>query len=117
MILNFDTLNVLTYQPTVSLYSFTISTFNTSHVLPHQTLQLIYDLSTHLQSLHYHPRTPNPVCKMPKGQKLIDWTPENDARLILTIIAVANIHPNCEAVAAAFGELYPSTRSLLFPRH
>lgn len=41
---------------------------------------------------------------MPKGQKLIDWTAENDARLILTILAVEDIHPNCERVAAAFGE-------------
>lgn len=40
---------------------------------------------------------------MPKGQKLIDWTAENDARLILTILAVEDIHPNCERVAAAFG--------------
>ena len=41
---------------------------------------------------------------MPKGQKLIDWTPENDARLMLTILALENIHPNCEAVASAFGK-------------
>ncbi|CAD6575007.1 MAG: hypothetical protein ASARMPREDX12_007059 [Alectoria sarmentosa] len=40
---------------------------------------------------------------MPTGQKAIDWTAENDARLILTILAVENIHPNCENVAAAFG--------------
>ena len=43
---------------------------------------------------------------MPKGQKLIDWTPENDARLVLTILAVENLHPNCEAVASAFGTSY-----------
>ena len=41
---------------------------------------------------------------MPKGQPLINWTAENDARLILTILAVENIHPNCENVAAAFGK-------------
>lgn len=41
---------------------------------------------------------------MPKGQKLIDWTPENDVRLMLTILALENIHPNCEAVASAFGK-------------
>ena len=41
---------------------------------------------------------------MPKGHKLIDWTPENDARLMLTILTVENVHPNCEAVAAAFGK-------------
>ncbi|KAM0800330.1 hypothetical protein BDR22DRAFT_963290 [Usnea florida] len=40
---------------------------------------------------------------MPTGQKLIDWTPENDAKLFLTILAVENVHPNCEAVASAFG--------------
>lgn len=43
---------------------------------------------------------------MPKGQKLIDWTAENDAKLMLIILAVESIHPNCENVAAAFGELY-----------
>ena len=41
---------------------------------------------------------------MPKGHKLIDWTAENDARLMLTTLAVENVHPNYEAVAAAFGE-------------
>lgn len=41
---------------------------------------------------------------MPKRQKAIDWTPANDARLILTILAVENVHPNCEAVATAFGK-------------
>ena len=41
---------------------------------------------------------------MPKGQKFIDWTPENDAKLLVTILAVENVHPNCENVAAAFGE-------------
>ncbi|KAL9068288.1 MAG: hypothetical protein Q9161_006314 [Pseudevernia consocians] len=40
---------------------------------------------------------------MPKGQKLIDWTPENDAKLFLTILAVENVHPNSENVARAFG--------------
>ena len=40
---------------------------------------------------------------MPTGQKVIDWTAENDAKLFLTILAVENVHPNCEAVAAAFG--------------
>lgn len=49
---------------------------------------------------------------MPKGQKLIDWTPENDARLMLTILAVENVHPNCEAVAAAFGESYYAPSAL-----
>ena len=43
---------------------------------------------------------------MPKGHKQIDWTAENDARLMLTILAVENVHPNCEAVAAAFGESF-----------
>ena len=54
---------------------------------------------------------------MPTGQKLIDWTPENDAKLFLTILAVENVHPNCEAVASAFGEQphLPSKHSLLFP--
>lgn len=42
---------------------------------------------------------------MPKGQKLIDWTAENDAKLMLTILAVENVKPNCENVAKAFGEL------------
>lgn len=48
---------------------------------------------------------------MPKGHKLIDWTPEKDARLMLTILAVENVHPNCEAVAAAFGESYHASSS------
>ena len=49
---------------------------------------------------------------MPKGQKIIEWTAENDARLLLTILAVENIHPNCEAVAAAFGKSYPAYSKL-----
>ena len=53
---------------------------------------------------------------MPTGQKLIDWTPENDAKLFLTILAVENVHPNCEAVASAFGQQpqLPSKNSLHF---
>ena len=53
---------------------------------------------------------------MPTGQKLIEWTPENDAKLFLTILAVENVHPNCEAVASAFGEQphLPSKHSLSF---
>ncbi|KAF6217878.1 hypothetical protein HO133_006290 [Letharia lupina] len=47
---------------------------------------------------------------MPKGQKLIDWTPENDAKLMLTILVVENIYPNCEKVAAAFGSDSSSIR-------
>lgn len=46
--------------------------------------------------------------KMPKGQKTIDWTPANDARLLLTIVAVENLHPNHEKVATAFGKFSPS---------
>ena len=41
---------------------------------------------------------------MPKGQKTIDWTEANDARLLLTIVAVENIRPNHQKVAAAFGK-------------
>ena len=54
---------------------------------------------------------------MPTGQKLIDWTAENDAKLFLTILAVENVHPNCEAVASAFGEPppLPPKHTLLFP--
>ena len=48
---------------------------------------------------------------MPKGQKLIDWTPENDAKLFLTILAVENVHPNSENVAKAFGEPYQTFNS------
>lgn len=47
---------------------------------------------------------------MPTGQKLIDWTAENDAKLFLTILAVENVHPNCENVAAAFGESYLTSK-------
>ena len=61
--------------------------------------------------LHHHPNItthPHPTLlfKMPKGHKLIEWTAENDARLMLTVLAVENLHPNYEAVAAAFGESY-----------
>ena len=52
---------------------------------------------------------------MPKGQRQIEWTAENDARLILTILAVENVHPNCEKVAAAFGESISDTKSTLSP--
>ena len=56
-------------------------------------------------NLSHHPsKSPNQSTKMPKGQRLIDWTPVNDARLILTIMAVEDLHPNCDAVAKAFGE-------------
>lgn len=54
---------------------------------------------------------------MPKGQKLIDWTADNDAKLMLTILAVENIHPNCEKVAAAFGELCLTSGYPNFPKH
>ena len=54
---------------------------------------------------------------MPKGQKLIDWTPENDARLVLTILAVKNLHPNCEAVASAFGKSYHVPSPPYFASH
>ena len=43
---------------------------------------------------------------MPKGQKLIDWTPKNNAKLMLTILVIENIYPNCEKVAVAFSELF-----------
>lgn len=52
---------------------------------------------------------------MPKGQKQIEWTAENDARLILTILAVENVHPNCEKVAAAFGESLSTLKSTRSP--
>ena len=51
-------------------------------------------------------------------RKLIDWTPQNDARLILTILAVENLHPNCEAIASAFGKSHKlQARHRLFFRY
>lgn len=50
---------------------------------------------------------------MPKGHKAIDWTPANDAKLLLTILSVENIHPNYAAVAAAFGEFHTRPKSHL----
>lgn len=44
------------------------------------------------------------IVNMPKGVKTIDWTAENDAKLLLTIIAIENVSPNYEKVAAAFGK-------------
>ena len=42
---------------------------------------------------------------MPKGVKAITWTPDNDARLFLTILAVENVKPNLKKVAEVFGTL------------
>ncbi|KAF6238768.1 hypothetical protein HO173_003275 [Letharia columbiana] len=57
----------------------------------------------HLQPFNHQQRLSISHFKRPKGQELIDWTPENDAKLMLTILVVENVYPNCEKVAAAFG--------------
>ncbi len=44
---------------------------------------------------------------MPKGQKIVDWTPENEAKLFHTIIAVHDIKVDNAKVAKAFGKFYP----------
>ena len=40
---------------------------------------------------------------MPKGHKLISWSPENDTKLLLAIIAVHNVKVDNNAVVKAFG--------------
>ena len=44
---------------------------------------------------------------MPKGTKIVDWTPENEAKLFHTIMAVHDIKVDNAKVAAAFGKVYP----------
>lgn len=41
---------------------------------------------------------------MPKGQKIIDWTPENESKLLHTIMAVHDVKVDYDKVAAAFGK-------------
>lgn len=41
---------------------------------------------------------------MPKGQTIINWTAENDAKLFLTVLAVQKIQVDYENVAKAFGK-------------
>lgn len=41
---------------------------------------------------------------MPKGQKFVDWTPENDKKLFLTVLAVNNVQIDYAKVAAAFSK-------------
>jgi hypothetical protein len=50
---------------------------------------------------------------MPKGQKIVDWTPENEAKLFHTIIAVHDIKVDNAKVAKAFGKFYPDPTSSL----
>ena len=55
---------------------------------------------------------------MPKGVIQIKWTPENDTKLLLAIVAVHNIKVDNNAVAKAFGKygLYSEHDSLLTSR-
>ena len=41
---------------------------------------------------------------MPKGMKIVDWTPENEAKLFQTIMAVHDIKVDNAKVAEAFGK-------------
>lgn len=40
---------------------------------------------------------------MPKGQAAISWTPENDAKLLLSIVSCAGISVDYNKVAETFG--------------
>lgn len=43
---------------------------------------------------------------MPKGQKFVDWTnPDNDKKLLHSIIAAADVNVNYDKVAQYFGTL------------
>ncbi|MCJ1462306.1 hypothetical protein MMC07_000906 [Pseudocyphellaria aurata] len=46
---------------------------------------------------------------MPKGQAAVIWTPENDVKLFLTILAVQAIQVDFAAVAKAFGPNVPGS--------
>ena len=76
----------------------------------------------HLQFLHIAPHIPTiqsdghsdlhlscvTKVKMPKGQKIVDWTkPENDQKLLLAIIKVSEVSKKYQEIAAAFGRPYP----------
>ena len=52
---------------------------------------------------------------MPKGTKIVDWTPENEAKLFHTIMAVHDIKVDNAKVAEAFGKfrLEPGPCSVL----
>lgn len=41
---------------------------------------------------------------MPVGVTLVHWTPENDTKLFLTILAVHDVKIDVAKVAAAFGK-------------
>jgi hypothetical protein len=45
--------------------------------------------------------------KMPKGHKIIDWTPENEVKLFHAILAIHGVKIDYAAVAKEFGEFYP----------
>lgn len=45
---------------------------------------------------------------MPKGQAAIIWSPENDVKLFLTVLAVQGITVDYAAVANAFGQSKPT---------
>jgi hypothetical protein len=47
---------------------------------------------------------------MPKGQKQISWTHENETKLFLCIIAAHDIKVDYNKVAKAFGNLPPLKR-------
>lgn len=54
---------------------------------------------------------------MPKGTKIVDWTPENEAKLFHTIIAVHDIKVDNAKVAEAFGKSSSSNPSLCSTFH
>lgn len=48
---------------------------------------------------------------MPKGQAAISWTPENDAKLLLSIVSCAGISVDYNKVAETFGMWHVSLSS------
>lgn len=41
---------------------------------------------------------------MPKGQAAMSWTPEQDAKLLLTILSTSGVQVDYKKVAEAFGK-------------
>lgn len=45
---------------------------------------------------------------MPQGHSAVSWTPENDVKLFLTVLAVQRIQVDCDTVAKSFGQSCPA---------
>lgn len=51
---------------------------------------------------------------MPKGQAAMSWTPEQDAKLLLTILSTSGVQVDYKKVAEAFGKLICLDQTLGF---